>query len=71
MLHGPLLLSSQLQMKVPAALARQLGLAAGDRVYVLIDETDPTALKILPAAVVERRYRAGSRAESTEAHPTV
>lgn len=62
-LHGPLTVSSNLQVRLPVKLARQLRIEGGDEVYLRINDEDPGTLSLLPVEVVERRYSQGERAE--------
>jgi hypothetical protein len=63
-LFGPHPLSSQLQVKLPVRLARELRLVAGDQFYWRVSDDDPSVLLLIPAEVVERRYSAGEAMEA-------
>ncbi len=62
-LHGPITVSANLQIRLPIKLVRDLGVQPGDEFYVSISEDDPDAMVLLPAAVVGRRYGAGTQDE--------
>jgi hypothetical protein len=57
-------LSSQMQVKLPVRLARELRLQAGDEFYWRHSDDDPAVLLLVPSEVVERRYSAGERLEA-------
>ena len=63
-IHGPHPISSKLQLRLPAKLAKQLSIEAGDEFYWRASDDEPGVLMLLPAEVVERRYSAGERLES-------
>ncbi len=67
-LHGPISISSNLQIRLPIKLARHLHLQPGDEFFARISDEDPQVITLLPVEVVERRYVAGehSERESTE-----
>lgn len=62
-LHGPIPISSNLQLRLPAKLARQLRIEGGDDFFIRVSDEDPDVLVLLPAEVVERRYSAGESLE--------
>lgn len=62
-LHGPYALSSQRQIKLPAALARELRIEPGDTFYWRRSDDDSDTLLLVPQEVVERRYEAGKTSE--------
>lgn len=62
-LSGPITVSSNLQLRLPIKVARELRIQAGDEFYVRVSDDDPGAIVLLPAEVVERRYSAGERLE--------
>ena len=64
-LHGPRVISAQLQVKIPRDLARTLRLEVGDQVYWRVGDDDPGVLTLLPGEVVERRYQAGEELEAS------
>ena len=78
-LHGPFSISSQMQVKLPSKVARELRLQRGDSFYWRSSDSDQAVLLLIPAEVVERRYVAGERQEvaadvdrgaGTESEPT-
>jgi antitoxin component of MazEF toxin-antitoxin module len=62
-IHGPHPISSKLQVRLPAKLAKQLSIEAGDEFYWRASDDEPGVLMLLPVEVVERRYSAGERLE--------
>lgn len=66
LLHGPHSVSGQMQVKLPARLARELGLEAGDEFYWSRSDEDPEVLLLIPANVVDRRYVVGERLERSQ-----
>lgn len=64
--YGPYALSSQRQIKMPAALARELRIEPGDTFYWRRSDDDPDTLVVVPQEVVERRYEAGRTRELGE-----
>ena len=62
-LEGPFALSSNLQVRVPVAIARQMSLQRGDRLYWRVSDDNPGVIELIPAEIVERRYSAGERLE--------
>ncbi|MGC4175349.1 AbrB/MazE/SpoVT family DNA-binding domain-containing protein [Demequina sp.] len=68
-LHGPVRLSSNLQFRLPAQVARQLHFAGGDDFYLRVSDDNPNVVEIVPSEVVERRYSAGERAEKSALSP--
>lgn len=62
-IYGPLSISSNLQLRLPVKLARELRVEAGDHFYARVSDDEPGAIVLLPAEVVERRYSAGERME--------
>lgn len=62
-LHGPLVISGNLQFRLPVKMARQLRIEAGDEFYIRVSDDDPGVIVLLPSEVVERRYSAGERLE--------
>ncbi|WP_083516139.1 AbrB/MazE/SpoVT family DNA-binding domain-containing protein [Aeromicrobium erythreum] len=62
-LHGPIAVSSNLQVRLPAKVARQLHISAGDEFFVRVSDDDPSVILLLPVEVVERRYSAGELLE--------
>jgi bifunctional DNA-binding transcriptional regulator/antitoxin component of YhaV-PrlF toxin-antitoxin module len=65
-LHGPHAVSAQFQLKLPARLAKELNISAGDEFYWRRSDDDPAVVVLIPVEVVERRYSAGERAEATK-----
>lgn len=63
-IFGPHPLSSQLQVKLPVKLARQLRAQAGDAFYWRVSDEDPSILLLIPEEVMERRYAAGAALEA-------
>ena len=64
-LHGPFGVSSQMQVKLPAKLAREMRVQAGDQFYWRRSDDDPGVLLLVPEEVVERRYEHGRSHELT------
>lgn len=62
-LSGPITVSSNLQLRLPIKVARELRIKAGDEFYIRVSDDDPGVIVLLPAEVVERRYSAGERLE--------
>lgn len=58
-------MSSQLQVKLPRKLARELHIEAGDEYYWRRSDDDPDVLLLIPTEVVERRYHTGERLEAS------
>lgn len=63
---GPHRVSSKLQVRVPARLAKQLHIEEGDYFYWRVSDDEPDILQLIPSEVVERRYSAGERLEAAE-----
>lgn len=63
---GPHRVSSKLQVRVPARLAKQLHIQDGDYFYWRASDDDPGTLQLIPSEIVERRYSAGERLEAAE-----
>lgn len=59
-------MSSKLQVRVPARLAKQLHIEEGDYFYWRVSDDEPDILQLIPSEVVERRYSAGERLEAAE-----
>lgn len=62
-LSGPVVVSANLQIRIPKRLAAQLRLGAGDALYFRVSEDNPGVIELVPTEVVERRYSVGERRE--------
>ena len=65
-LEGPSPISTNGQVTIPKAILAALGWQRGDPVMFEVSEDDPDALRVLPSAVVRRRYRRGEATERLE-----
>lgn len=65
-LEGPSPISTNGQVTIPKAILATLGWQRGDQVMFEISDDDPETLRLLPAAVVWRRYRRGEATERLE-----
>lgn len=65
-LEGPSPISTNGQVTIPKAILATLGWQRGDHLMFEINDDDPETLRLLPHAVVWRRYRRGEATERLE-----
>ncbi len=65
-LEGPSPISTNGQVTIPKAILAQLAWQRGDMVMFEVSEEDPELLRVVPYAVVRRRYRRGEATERLE-----
>jgi AbrB family looped-hinge helix DNA binding protein len=65
--HGPIKIAANRQISLPKALTDRLHLQSGDMVYVLLSDTEPHSLVIVPVERVSEWVRLGRAAERRQA----
>jgi AbrB family looped-hinge helix DNA binding protein len=65
--HGPIRIATNRQIVLPKALTDRLHLQPGDMVYVLLSDSEPRSLVIVPVERVSEWVRLGRAAESEQA----
>jgi bifunctional DNA-binding transcriptional regulator/antitoxin component of YhaV-PrlF toxin-antitoxin module len=65
--HGPIKLAANRQIVLPKALTDRLRLQTGDMVYVLLSDSEPHSLVIVPVERVSEWIRLGRAAERRQA----
>lgn len=59
--HGPIKITANRQVTLPADVLRQLDLAPGDSVYVAVAESPKGSLTVMPVELVVQWMSAGRR----------
>ncbi len=68
--HGPIKISVNRQIALPKVLMDRLHLQPGDMVYVVLSESDPPGLVVVPVERVSEWIRLGQAAEREQARET-
>jgi bifunctional DNA-binding transcriptional regulator/antitoxin component of YhaV-PrlF toxin-antitoxin module len=66
--YGPVKISSQGQVKLPARIMRSLGLNAGDEFFWVEDDEDVDSVLLVSANVLGSRLTRGTSAERKDLH---
>lgn len=61
--HGPIKINANRQIALPKALTDRLHLQPGDMVYVLLSDSEPHSLMVIPVERVSEWIRLGRAAE--------